>query len=195
MKAAALLAALALAACSGANGPAGSTPGSQPTPSPVPIMVKSQGNPNAGVTFGLQRDGRRVYSIVARANVSKSVGEGSGVSVFAAPRVTFFDKDGTRLYADSPSATVHEEDRTVVMNGGVKARTSSGIELTCETLTYDDRTARIRGEGDVVMTTPRGERLEGQRIDADTRLSEVLVTGAPPARPSASAAQGPGRHG
>jgi LPS export ABC transporter protein LptC len=176
-----VLAVLLPVACAAPNPGTAGAPSAPPTASPLPITVKSQGNASSGVTFALQRDGRRIYAVVARANVSKRVGEGSGRSDFEDPHVTFYDRDGTTLFARSPAATVHEEDRTIVMSGGVKARTSSGIRLSCKTLTYDDRTQRIRGEGDVVMTTPRGERLEGQRIDADIRLSQVRVSGKPAA--------------
>jgi hypothetical protein len=171
-----------LLAASGCSQPAGrgtSSPAPVPTSSPVPVTITSVGNRKAGVTFALQRNGRRVYSIAAAANLSKRIGEGTGRSVFKNPPVIFYDRDGTTLSADAPAATVAEADRSIVMSGGVKARTGSGIKLSCSTLTYDDRTQRLLGQGDVVMTTPRGERLEGQRVDADVRLSQVRVTGTP----------------
>ena len=65
------------------------------------------------------------------------------------------------------------------MSNGVHARTQDGITLTSDTLTYDDRTEHIHGTGNVVVTTPRGERLQGNTIDADTKLDHVRITGAP----------------
>ena len=63
------------------------------------------------------------------------------------------------------------------MSDGVHSRSSDGVDLTSRTLTYDDRTQRLHAEGDVVVTTATGERLEGQRADADLRLDQLRVTG------------------
>jgi lipopolysaccharide assembly outer membrane protein LptD (OstA) len=64
------------------------------------------------------------------------------------------------------------------MTGGVRARTSDGKTLTCDTLRYNDATGRLLGEGNVVLTSPLGEQLRGQRLDADVRLSKLVMTGA-----------------
>jgi len=62
------------------------------------------------------------------------------------------------------------------MSGGVRATTQDGIVLTCDTMLYDDRAATIHGEGHVVITTPRGERLNGDTLDADVQLNHVRVS-------------------
>jgi hypothetical protein len=174
------IAALALAGCT-ATAPADhpATPSPAPTPTVLSLVVHSQGTRGQPVHLSLTREGRRIYTIAAEANVSRQGGEGSGQSDFVNPHVIFYDRHGTTLFADSPSASVSERDRTIVMTGGVQASTSTGIRLTCRTLTFDDRTALLHGEGDVVMTTARGERLSGDRVDADTRLSQVHISSGP----------------
>jgi hypothetical protein len=67
----------------------------------------------------------------------------------------------------------------VLMTGGVHAHTQDGVTLTCDTMRYDDRTQSIHGTGHVLLTTPRGESLAGDTIDADLKLDHVRVTGAP----------------
>jgi hypothetical protein len=151
-------------------------PPASPTP-PQSIVVHSRASDRNPVRFFVSRQGRRVYAVSAEANVSRQSGEGSGRSDFVNPHVKFYDRNGTTLFADSPAATASERERSIVMTGGVQAYTSTGIRLSCRTLAFDDRTQRLHGEGDVVMTTPRGDRLSGDRIDADTRLSQVHISG------------------
>lgn len=179
----AALALLALA-CSCAprpSQPARSTPAPTPSSTTLPIKVTSNRVGKRLVTLTEQKRGRKVYVLHADANESDRFAAGTGRSVFTRPHIVFYEPRGKTLIADAPIATVEELSKTVVMSGGVRARTQDGIELTCETLRYDDRTEHIHGTGNVVVTTPRGERLEGSTIDADTRLDHVRITGSPSA--------------
>ncbi|HMD02674.1 MAG TPA: LPS export ABC transporter periplasmic protein LptC [Candidatus Baltobacteraceae bacterium] len=157
------------------NSPATSSPA--PTLTPLAVVIHSQGNGRSPVTLVLQREGHRIYAIRADSNTTRRTGAGSGVSDFLNPHVTFFEGEGKTLVADSPKATILESDRTIVMSDGVRTRSSDGIVLTSRTLTYDDRTQRLRAEGNVVVTTASGERLEGERADADLRMDQLRVTG------------------
>jgi lipopolysaccharide export system protein LptA len=51
------------------------------------------------------------------------------------------------------------------------------MTLSCDTLHYNDETQMMHGEGNVVLKSPDGEELRGQRIDANIRLSTVHVSG------------------
>jgi LPS export ABC transporter protein LptC len=175
------LLALATACTTRPSQPARPTPSGAPAPTPstLPIKVTSNRVGKRLVTLTEQKRGRKVYVLRADANESDRFAAGTGRSVFTRPHVVFFEPGGKTLTADAPIATVEEVSKTVVMSGGVRSRTQDGITLTCDTLRYDDRTEHIHGTGNVVVTTPRGERLEGNTIDADTRLDHVRITGSP----------------
>ena len=126
-----------------------------------------------------RRRGHTVYVLHADNNVSDRFAAGQGRSVFAHPHVVFFQDHGKTLTADAPTATLEEQTKTVVMTGGVHARTEDGVTMTCDQLEYDDEHGMIHGKGNVVVTTPRGERLTGDTLDADVQLNHVRVTGAP----------------
>ena len=125
-----------------------------------------------------QKHNRKVYVLRADEQRAEYFGEGSGRSDFIDPHVIFYDAPGRTLTADAPAGTVLEHDKTVIMTGGVRARTSDGKTLTCDTLHYNDATGRLLGDGNVVLTSPLGEQLRGQHLDADVRLSKLVMTGA-----------------
>ena len=66
-------------------------------------------------------------------------------------------------------------DKSVLMTGGVQARSQDGNVLSCDRLRYDGSTERIHGDGNVVLIAPNGLRLEGDFIDGDARLQNVRV--------------------
>ncbi len=179
---ASLVALVALAACG--RPPAPSAPQGSPSPSlppgapatPLDLHSRRVGSQYIYVTE--QKGSRRVYVLRADEQRAEYFGENTGRSDFTNPHVIFYDAPGRTLTADAPAGTVFERDKTVVMTGGVRARTSDGKTLTCDTLHYNDATGRLLGEGHVVLTSPLGEQLRGQRLDADVRLSKLVMTGA-----------------
>jgi LPS export ABC transporter protein LptC len=90
--------------------------------------------------------------------------------------VTFYETDGKTLLADSPRAQMSEQTQTIVMMGGVHARTSDGGTLTCDRLTYDAKGELVHGRGHVIFIGAHGERATGSRIDANLRLSDVRMS-------------------
>ena len=179
--AAALVTVLSLAACAPKPGGGSSaTPGPAtpaPTATPVSFKVTSNRIGKRYVTLTEQRRGRTIYTLRADANEADRFAAGTGRSTFTRPHVIFFQDHGKTLTADAPLATVEEQTKTIVMSGGVKAKTNDGINLSCDTLRYDDRNQHIHGTGNVVVTTSRGERLQGDTLDADVQLDHVRVTG------------------
>jgi LPS export ABC transporter protein LptC len=176
-----VVAVVALGGCTSKTGGGTSgapTPTAAPTATPIAFKVTSNRIGKRYVTLTEQKRGRTVYVLRADANEADRFAAGTGRSTFTRPHVVFYQARGKTLTADSPVATVEEQTKTVVMTGGVHARTNDGITLTCDTLRYDDRTEHIHGTGNVVVTTPRGERLQGDTLDADVQLDHVRVTGA-----------------
>jgi LPS export ABC transporter protein LptC len=172
-----------LAACGRA--PSGGTTPASPSPSPppaassaTPLEVYSHAVGAKYIYVTEQKRSRKVYVLRADEQRAQYFGTGTGRSDFTNPHVIFYDAPGKTLTADAPAGTVFERDKTVVMTGGVRARTSDGKTLTCNTLHYNDATGRLLGEGNVVLTSPLGEQLRGQRLDADVRLSKLVMTGA-----------------
>jgi LPS export ABC transporter protein LptC len=180
LRAIALAAVAALVGCGGSKAehaaPA-TTPVPTPSPTPVAIKVRSNGPTHGRVVLTEKKpSGRVVYVLHADSNVSDRFGAGSGRSVFTNPHIVFYEVNGKTLTAVSPAATVEEQSKTVLMTGGVRATTQDGIVLTCDTLLYDDRTSMIHGQGHVLITSPRGERLNGDRLDSDMQMNHVRVS-------------------
>jgi LPS export ABC transporter protein LptC len=168
-----------LAACGGTGGQS-----APPSPSPVatvavtPLDLYSKRVGSKYIYVTEQKHNRRIYKLRADEQRAEYFGENTGRSDFTNPHVIFYDVQGRTLTADAPAGTVFERDKTVVMSGGVHARTSDGKTLTCDTLHYNDVTGRLLGIGNVVLTSPLGEQLRGERLDADVRLSKLVMTGA-----------------
>lgn len=186
MKRALLAAALVLAAgCGGrAPAPAPSPTTSAPFPlvrraSPPPIRMRSERIGSQYIHFTAQKKNRKVYVVRADDQRGEYLGQGTGRIDFTNPHVTFFESDGGKVVADAPYGTVVERDKTMLMSGGVHARTQDGKTLTCDRLNYDDATQMMHGEGNVVITAPGGEVMQGERFDADLKFSTVHVSGAP----------------
>jgi LPS export ABC transporter protein LptC len=179
--------ALVMAGCGGrgpqpAASPAAASPvAASPAPTRTfsPITLRSNKVGSKYIYLTKQKNNRRVYTLRADAERGEYFGQDTGRSDFTNPHVTFYDVNGKTIVADAPRGTVLEKDKNVLMSGGVKARTDSGMTLSCDTLRYNDVTQKLHGEGNVVLRSPDGEELRGDRLDADVRLSNVHVTGTP----------------
>lgn len=167
-----------LAGCGPAGGGNATESSPPPTPSAVPIHVETEGDAQHPATFSASEHNRRVYLVTAKSSVGDRLGDGSFIVALSQPHVTFFDRQGKTLIGDSPKAVVTERNKTIMMSGGVKARTQDGAVLTCDTLRYDGHTERVHGEGNVVLVSARGDRLTGDTIDGDIRLNHVTVNAA-----------------
>lgn len=148
-----------------------------PTPSPISLHIETQGGAGAPATFSESAHNRLIYMVKSKSSVGDRLGDEGFVVVLAAPHVTFFDKGGKTLVGDAPKAVVMEKSKTITMSGGVTAHTQDGATLTCRSLTYDGSAERLHGAGDVVLTSPRGDRLTGATIDGDVRLNHVTLNG------------------
>jgi LPS export ABC transporter protein LptC len=181
----AFAAALLCAACSGHAAAPQATPAASNAPfapravSPPPIRMRSQRIGSQYIHFTAQKKNRKVYVVRADDQRGEYLGQGTGRIDFTNPHVVFYQTDGRTVVADAPLGTVIERDKTMLMSGGVHARTQDGKTLSCDRLNYDDATQMLHGEGNVVITAPGGEELQGERVDADLQFSTVHVTGEP----------------
>jgi lipopolysaccharide assembly outer membrane protein LptD (OstA) len=176
MKGAALLLSILLAACGGGKSAAPPPTPLGSEPSAVPIKIRERHLGSHFIYLTEQKKNRKVYVIRADSNVSIRLSQGNGHSDFVNPHVTFYENKGA-LVAVSPHARAEERDRSILMDGGVHARTSEGLRLQSDTLRYDDGAEALHGDGHVVIVTAQGEELRGQHFDYDLRTSEMRVTG------------------
>lgn len=143
------------------------------TPTPIAVHVVGRGTSNTPSIITDTKQGRKIYTIrtlMFEGDIA------AGIANLDQPHVTFVDKSGSVTIADAPKATVNQHDKSILMTGGVHARTQDGAILTCDTLRYDSDRERLYGEGHVVMTGPNGLMLTGDHLDGDVRLHDVKVT-------------------
>jgi hypothetical protein len=176
-------AALLAAGCGQHGSPAGggsAAPSPAASGTPVPVHVRGFGTKQKPSVLTGTKNRRRIYMIRAIAFEGDTAGgAGAGIAMLQDPHITFIDRSGAVTIADAPKATVKQRDNSVFMTGGVHARTAEGAVLTCDTLRYDARTERFRGEGHVAVTGPNGDQLTGDHLDGDVRLHDARVTSGP----------------
>jgi hypothetical protein len=181
-----------LIACAGP--PAAQT--AHPTPSPAPTTAPAAGPTAEPVHIETNSTGDKYITVVQRvvdapgrnvriayrlraASSQADIAGSSSVVTFASPRITFLDRHGKQLVADSPQAKITQQDKSVLMGGGVHARADDGSVLTCDSLRYDGRSERLHGYGHVVLSNPSGLTLTGRYLDGDVRLDNVRVSEQP----------------
>jgi LPS export ABC transporter protein LptC len=157
---------------------ASASPSPAPTPTTLPFTLRSKKVGSHYIYLTKQKDNRRVYVLRADSETGQYFGDNTGRSDFVRPHVTFFAKDGSHIVADAPAGTIVEKEKTVKMSGGVHARTGDGKTLASDTMRYSDGTDTLYGDGNVVVTTPAGERLEGSTLVWNLRDGRLDVTGA-----------------
>lgn len=143
----------------------------------VPIRLRGGRVGSRYIYVTKQKGNRRVYILRADSESGQYLGADTGRSDFVNPHVTFYGSSGVPLVADAPAGTAVERDKTVRMSGGVHAKTGDGRSLTSDTLTYHDDTETVYGDGNVVMTTPTGERLAGDHAIWNLRTGQIDFAG------------------
>ena len=72
-------------------------------------------------------------------------------------------------------AVVDQTANAVTLLGGVVARTAAGMTLHCDRLVYRQAGATLHGDGNVVITDPRGFWATGSSFDSDTSLTHMRM--------------------
>jgi LPS export ABC transporter protein LptC len=96
-------------------------------------------------------------------------------SIFRNARVTFSDPRGSKITASAPQAEVDQTTDAVTLRGGVVARTAAGMTLHCDRLVYRQADATLHGDGNVIITDPRGFWATGSSFDSDTSLTHMRM--------------------
>ncbi|MGA3038441.1 MAG: LPS export ABC transporter periplasmic protein LptC [Vulcanimicrobiaceae bacterium] len=122
--------------------------------------------------------GQVMYDVRSSTVVYDRAADGTAVATFTTPHVTFEAPDNRVVIADSPKAVAHDKDKSVVMTGGVHAKTSDNRVLTCTTLTYDELHAQILCVGNVVLTdTKTNQTATGETLQTDPGFEHVTLSG------------------
>lgn len=176
---AAALGAIVVAGCNPqppktAPGPSHVTAAPRGTATPLSLDITGKGTAKHPVHFIQQFHNRVEYDLLASSYESKGP-QGNTRAVFADAHVTFRDVRGATITASAPQAIVDQTTDTVTMDGGVHARTSAGMTLQCDQLIYRRGNATLHGNGNVVVTDPKGFSAKGSSFDSDLSLTHMRM--------------------
>jgi hypothetical protein len=153
--------------------PSPSSPAAHPSATPLILEIRGRGMPNHPVHLIQEVHNRVDYDLLASSYESKGP-QGAARAVFADARVTFH-RTGSNIVATAPQAVVDQSANTVTLLGGVHARTSSGMTLECTELVYVRATGMLHGDGNVIVTDPKGFRATGSSFDSDISLTHMRM--------------------
>lgn len=139
-----------------------------------PLHITGHGTATRPVRETLQIHNRIEYQLISKSFESRGA-QGKARAVFADARVTFYDRNGTTMTAAAPAAIVDQNSNSVTLVDGVHAQTSTGMTLDCTRLVYDHAAGKLHGEGNVVITDPKGFRGTGSSFDSDISLSHMRM--------------------
>ena len=150
-----------------------------PLPSEGPIKAVSRGTERQPARYIVRdKSGAVVYDISSSTVTYDRASDGTAVAEFTKPQVVFHTQRHRTVVADSPKAVAHDRDKSVIMTGGVHAKTDDGKMLTCTTLTYDARDQRILCVGDVVLRNmATNQTASGERLLTDPDFNHVVLSG------------------
>ncbi|HEV3090278.1 MAG TPA: LPS export ABC transporter periplasmic protein LptC [Candidatus Cybelea sp.] len=146
----------------------------RPTATPLVLVVKGKGTAQRPVHVIQQVHNRVDYDLLASSYESRGP-QNAMRSVFTDARVTFRDKNGSTIAANAPQAIVDQTANTVTLQGGVDARTAAGMTLHCDRLVYVRGSGTLHGDGNVVITDPKGFRATGSSFDSDITLTHMRM--------------------
>ncbi len=169
---------VALAACNpkAPNAGVSPTPSVSPgaTGSPLALRISGKGTQKRPVRFVETKNNRKQFDILTHSFQSKG-GAGTAMLTYNDVKINFYGKDGSVLTATAPQATVDQRSNLVTMTGGVHARNSAGMTLTCDTLNYDRATEMVHGDGHVVITNTNGFSGTGNHFDSNVALTDAKM--------------------
>jgi len=158
--------------------PAGTaTPSAAPSGMP-PLKITGHGTARRPIrVIGQRPGGGKAYELLARSSEIDSM-QGGTQATFSKSNVTFYDKDGATLQAQSPQAHVDDRRKQVILSDGVHAKTSTGLTLVCDRLVYNDDTGMLHGTGHVRITGMQGGQqqvLTGNDFTSDVKLTKMTI--------------------
>ncbi|GAC1354990.1 MAG: hypothetical protein NVSMB31_15330 [Vulcanimicrobiaceae bacterium] len=138
-----------------------------------PITIHSHGKNNEPVRIVEQQGNKKIYELQAQSTESSMESQSQFRGTFSKTHVTFYAADGSSLVGDAPLTTIDKATQQVVMQGGVRGKTSDGMVLRCDTLQYDRATGSLHGSGNVHIISSQGYSLTGGSFTSDLKLTHV----------------------
>jgi hypothetical protein len=168
----------ALCACNPQPPKRAAAPQASPRPRatgrPLTLVVTGRGTAERPIRVFQQVHNRVDYDLLASSYESRGP-QNDMRSIFRNARVTFTDPRGSKITASAPQAMVDQTSDAVTLSGGVVARTAAGMTLHCDRLVYRRGGATLHGEGNVVITDPKGFWATGSSFDSDTSLTHMRM--------------------
>jgi lipopolysaccharide assembly outer membrane protein LptD (OstA) len=141
---------------------------------PLTLVVTGKGTTERPIHVFQQVHNRIDYDLLASSFESRGP-QNDMRSIFRNARVTFSDPRGSKITASAPQAVVDQTADAVTLLGGVVAHTAAGMTLHCDRLVYRQAGATLHGEGNVVITDPKGFWATGSSFDSDTSLTHMQM--------------------
>jgi LPS export ABC transporter protein LptC len=152
-------------------------PSAAPAPTIGPVSVRAERSRTTPVSIVVVAHGRILYRILADANDSRRMMNGTYTSHFVNPSVLFLNEDGGRMRATARTADADGAAKVVTLNDAVHVYAADGSILTCDRFSYDEADNRVHGSGHVTVVTKQGDILHGQDVTGDVRLQSLHMSG------------------
>lgn len=168
-----IIAVASLAACATRK----DSPLVRPSPTIGPVSVRAERSRTTPVSIVVVGHGRMLYRILADANDSRRMTNGTYKSHFVNPSVLFFNQDGGRMRAKARTADADGAAKVVILNNAVHVYAADGSTLTCDRFSYDEAENHVHGSGHVTVVTKQGDIMHGEDVTGDVRLQSLHISG------------------
>jgi len=150
------------------------TPG--PTPTKADYFIHGSGANGAPVKVQDTVKGQPVYVLKAT-DVYYSTSSAKGR--FLNDTIYFYKGSQVRLTLVAQVADVNRLTYDFVLHGdtGVKAKSATGVTMTCDTMSYNGNTKLLTATGSVRAVDAQGDVLTGDKAVADLDLQEIHMSG------------------
>jgi len=166
-----------ISACSPSNAP---QPRQSPTPGPRPTKADYfiHGSSANGAPVKVQDTvkGHPVYVLKAT-DVYYSTSSSKGR--FLNDTIYFYKESAVRLTLTAQVADVNRLTFDFVLHGdtGVKAKSATGVTMTCDVMSYNGNTKLLTATGSVRAVDAQGDVLTGDKAVADLDLQQIHMSG------------------
>ena len=170
-------AAVMLSACShNATPQIKQSPTPAPTPTKADYFIHGSGANGAPVKVQDTVRGQPVYVLKAT-DVYYSTSSSKGR--FLNDTIYFYKGSAVRLTLTAQVADVNRLTYDFVLHGdtGVKAKSATGVTMTCDVMSYNGNTKLLTATGSVRAIDAQGDVLTGDKAVADLDLQQIHISG------------------
>jgi LPS export ABC transporter protein LptC len=148
------------------------TPSPQPSPAPTAVVIPPV-RVERSVISTVDPQGRQQWDIRAD---SVAVSGTAGTVALAAVSGVFFEGGEPQVEFAAPRGTFFIESRNVTLEGGVRARATTGRTLEAQTVRWIPAARQVEASGQVVLR--QGKMVvRADRLVSDTALEQTRLSG------------------